>query len=518
MSRSEQKVLEYVKEARASELALARVLQSQIAVAPRGSHRDGLETHLEETRSQAARLKARARELDRGFHPLTLAVGVAEAVTGQALALAKTPVDLVRGGASGDEKVLKNAKDAAASEALEIATYTALERLAELAGDATTAKLAATIRAEEERMLERLLHEIPALTEAVHSSEVLGTTTFDVTKTGAADAVRDAGEALGDAAEDAAATAKKTASKAKTTAKAKADEARTAARSKVDEVESAAKAKASDAKKAAKAKVDEVESAAKAKADDAKRTTKAKADEVEKAVKAKAEDAKAAAAAQAGEAKAAAEEAASKVETAAADLKDEATDQVEAARAEAGEKASAAKATAKSATDDVKAVATQVAGDAKDAAEDVGAKVADKAEDVKDTAEAARAKAADTAKDVQSKAQDVADDAADTAKDAKAQADDAAKDTKAEDAAAAQAAAVEEHREAVEEEVSELADDLGENAPLPWPGYDELSVEGVRAVLLTADTEKAASVVAYERANKARAGVLESAGRLAHSS
>jgi hypothetical protein len=37
-------------------------------------------------------------------------------------------------------------------------------------------------------------------------------------------------------------------------------------------------------------------------------------------------------------------------------------------------------------------------------------------------------------------------------------------------------------------------------------------------VLLTADTEKAASVVAYERANKARAGVLESAGRLAHAS
>ena len=44
----------------------------------------------------------------------------------QTLALWKTPLDLLRG-ASGEEKELKNAKDACATEALEIATYTALE-------------------------------------------------------------------------------------------------------------------------------------------------------------------------------------------------------------------------------------------------------------------------------------------------------------------------------------------------------------------------------------------------------
>ena len=49
-----------------------------------------------------------------------------ESVLGQALALWKTPLDLVRG-ASGEEKILKNAKDTCATEALEIATYTALE-------------------------------------------------------------------------------------------------------------------------------------------------------------------------------------------------------------------------------------------------------------------------------------------------------------------------------------------------------------------------------------------------------
>lgn len=49
-----------------------------------------------------------------------------------------TPYRLVRG-TGGEEKVLKNAKDACASEALEIATYTALERLAHFAGDERTA-------------------------------------------------------------------------------------------------------------------------------------------------------------------------------------------------------------------------------------------------------------------------------------------------------------------------------------------------------------------------------------------
>lgn len=40
----------------------------------------------------------------------------------QVIALARTPLDFVRG-AGGEERVLKNAKDACATEALAIATY-----------------------------------------------------------------------------------------------------------------------------------------------------------------------------------------------------------------------------------------------------------------------------------------------------------------------------------------------------------------------------------------------------------
>ena len=114
-----------------------------------------------------------------------------EAALSQTLAFWKTPLDLLRG-ASGEEKVLKNAKDACAAEALEIATYTALEHLAKAVGDDTTAELAASIRGDEERMLEFVVAELPKLARAVVRSEVDGRPSYDVAKTGAADAVREA--------------------------------------------------------------------------------------------------------------------------------------------------------------------------------------------------------------------------------------------------------------------------------------------------------------------------------------
>jgi ferritin-like metal-binding protein YciE len=165
-STQQQKIVQYLDEARAGELALVRVLQSQIAMAPTGSFRTGLETHLEETREHARLVGQRLGALRSGFDPVRLAVGVAEAVVGQAVALSKTPLDLVRGH-GGAEQDLKNAKDAAATEALEIATYTAIVRLAERAGDEETAELARGILRQEQVMLERLLREIPTLTDAV---------------------------------------------------------------------------------------------------------------------------------------------------------------------------------------------------------------------------------------------------------------------------------------------------------------------------------------------------------------
>ena len=111
--------------------------------------------------------------LDGGSNPISAVVGFWEDLIGQALAFGKTPLDLLRG-SGGEEKVLKNAKDACASEALEIATYTAIERLARTVGDDETADLAERILADEERMLARIMREIPKLTDAVVRAERQG--------------------------------------------------------------------------------------------------------------------------------------------------------------------------------------------------------------------------------------------------------------------------------------------------------------------------------------------------------
>lgn len=192
--KSQQKIVQYLNEAHGSEQTLIRVLQSQIAMTPRGPYRSGLETHLDETRNHAERVGRRLKALDQGSNPLTAVVGAVETALGQVLALGKTPFDLLRG-SGGEEKVLKNAKDACATEALEIATYTALERLAKGVGDDETAKLAASIRADEEEMLARILREIPKLTDAVTGAEVKDDPSYDVSETGAAEALREVGKA-----------------------------------------------------------------------------------------------------------------------------------------------------------------------------------------------------------------------------------------------------------------------------------------------------------------------------------
>jgi ferritin-like metal-binding protein YciE len=218
MSQSEQqktKIIQYLSEAHDTEMALTRVLQSQVAMTPRGSYRTALESHLRETREHAERVQDRLRDLgDGGANPLAAGLGFVGGVVGQALALGKTPFDLLRG-SGGEEKVLKNAKDAYSSEALEIATYTAIEQLAKRAGDDETAKLAAAIRADEEKMLERVLREIPKLTDAVFRADVKGNGSYDIATTGAGETVREAGQATKQAARKTSAATKRTARNAR---------------------------------------------------------------------------------------------------------------------------------------------------------------------------------------------------------------------------------------------------------------------------------------------------------------
>jgi len=100
--------------------------------------------------------------------------GAAQAVVGsaqKAAALAQGPLHALRG-TGEDEKQLKNAKTEYASESEEIATYIAIETLAEALSDKETERLARGIRREEERMRSFLEKEIPRLTKAVRKAEV----------------------------------------------------------------------------------------------------------------------------------------------------------------------------------------------------------------------------------------------------------------------------------------------------------------------------------------------------------
>src|SRR3954469_15761437 len=182
-------LIQYLDEARATEDALVRTLQAHVALTPRGAYRDLLEHHLEETRGHSRAVGRRLSALGASGSLIGATIGLAESVVGQALALAKGPLDVLRGH-GGEEKLLKNAKDECATEALEIATYDAIETLARELGDSATAELAARHRADEERMLAGLRELIPSLTRAAAAGRTGGEGSYRVDETGAADAVR----------------------------------------------------------------------------------------------------------------------------------------------------------------------------------------------------------------------------------------------------------------------------------------------------------------------------------------
>ena len=125
MNASQKKVVQYLGEAHASEQALDARLQSQIAMTPRGANPTALEQHL---RRRATTPSCRRAPAGAGAWRVPLTAAFDSRGRPSSLRrwlFTKTPFYLLRG-SGGAEKVLKNAKDANASEAHGIATYTAI--------------------------------------------------------------------------------------------------------------------------------------------------------------------------------------------------------------------------------------------------------------------------------------------------------------------------------------------------------------------------------------------------------
>jgi ferritin-like metal-binding protein YciE len=173
------KLIQYLNEAYGKEKQLETALQAHIAMTTRDSYRKRLRDHLSETKRHARGVESRIRQLGGkaevapvpGPEVATTAAGAVQNVANRAAALAQGPLHALRG-TGEEEMLLKNAKTEYQDEAEEIATYTAIEALAETVGDRETAKLAREIRRDEERMSKFLEGLIPKLTRAVAQSEI----------------------------------------------------------------------------------------------------------------------------------------------------------------------------------------------------------------------------------------------------------------------------------------------------------------------------------------------------------
>jgi ferritin-like metal-binding protein YciE len=137
-------LVKHIDEAIAMEENVKRMLDGMIQTFDDPQVIDLLEHHKVQTEEHSLRLRRRLEA-----HGATPSV-VREA-TGILGALAKLPLDMVRG-----EKAGRNARDAYATEHMEIASYQLLERVAKRAGDEETAEVARLNRADEEAMARKL--------------------------------------------------------------------------------------------------------------------------------------------------------------------------------------------------------------------------------------------------------------------------------------------------------------------------------------------------------------------------
>jgi ferritin-like metal-binding protein YciE len=164
MNERDAKLAQYLNEAYGKEKELETALQAHLAMTTRAPYKKRLKEHLRETKSHAKDVERRLKKLGGGAQST-------QALVGKTMAAAKGPMHALRG-TGEQEKMLKNAKTEYFNEHEEIATYLAIEELAERVGDRDTAKLARRIRRDEERLARFLLGQIKSLTGAVAGEEI----------------------------------------------------------------------------------------------------------------------------------------------------------------------------------------------------------------------------------------------------------------------------------------------------------------------------------------------------------
>jgi ferritin-like metal-binding protein YciE len=171
------KLIQYLNEAYGKEKELETALQAHISMTTRAPYKKRLQQHLKETKDHARQVERRIKQLGGKAEavpapgPVGEAASAVTSAASKAMAAAKGPLHAIRGTGEA-EKMLKNAKTEYFNEFEEIATYSAIESLADTVGDRDTAKLARGIRREEERMAKFLEGQIAQLAKGVAREEI----------------------------------------------------------------------------------------------------------------------------------------------------------------------------------------------------------------------------------------------------------------------------------------------------------------------------------------------------------
>lgn len=170
------KLIQWLQEAHAKEAELEADLTAHITLTQKPPYRKRLQQHLTETRSHKRQVASRIKQLGGNAVAGPNLPGVPGAVgeaAGKAVAAVKGQVGAARAAVTSQpETHLRNAQEELREEHVEIAIYSRLLTLAEAVGDRETAKLARSIRRDEERMAKFLDAELSRLVKEVVRAEI----------------------------------------------------------------------------------------------------------------------------------------------------------------------------------------------------------------------------------------------------------------------------------------------------------------------------------------------------------
>jgi ferritin-like metal-binding protein YciE len=169
------KLVQWLTEAYAKEAELEADLTAHISLTQKMPYKKRLRAHLTETRDHKRRVASRIKQIG-GTPSANSLPGVPNAVgeaAGKAVAAVKGQVGAARAAVNPQaETHLRNAQEELREEHVEIAIYSRIETLATEVGDKDTARLAKSIRRDEERMAKYLAAELVRLVKDVVKAEI----------------------------------------------------------------------------------------------------------------------------------------------------------------------------------------------------------------------------------------------------------------------------------------------------------------------------------------------------------